>query len=305
MSAHAEWALVCRLFSTGTPVMRMRLSESEAALLPGLTKAVKPASINANIVPCPYCGMAGGEVRRGRDGCLECCCVDCGPVSVDPDDLTAFALDDQWLHRKLRAALDIDSDGGSTMLTAGAWMLGSSGKTPVVLTRDIPRLWREAGLLDRVRIANGPVRVIAPTRQISAGVPTDAGVEWLALEERFRLRGEVVSFLAPPGAAITRRKNDPAAPVHGPFSGDFRLVYLDGEDSPPIRCTKAQSEVFRALWEFGGHDRRAEDVRRRTGRSTTKPIDLFKAHPEPKRAYEALVVTNQKEGLYRMPCAVR
>jgi hypothetical protein len=86
---------------------------------------------------------------------------------------------------------------------------------------------------------------------------------------------------------------------------DFRLVYLDGEESAPIRCTKAQSEVFRALWEFAGQDRRAEDVRRRTGRSTTKPIDLFKAHPEPKRAYEALVVTNQKEGLYRMPCAVR
>jgi hypothetical protein len=41
------------------------------------------------------------------------------------------------------------------------------------------------------------------------------------------------------------------------------------------------------------------------GRRSAKPIDVFKAHPEPKRAYDALVVTNQKEGLYRMPCAVR
>ncbi len=305
MSADAEWALVCRLFSTGTPVMRMRLSECEVAVLPGLTKAVKPTMINASIVPCPYCGIAGGEVRRGRDGGLECCCVECGSVSVDPDDLTAFALDDQWLHRKLRAALDVDSDGGSTTLAAGAWMLGRSGKMPVVLTRDIPRLWREAGLLDRVRITNGPVRVIAPTRQIAAGVPTDAGVEWLALEDRFRLRGEAISFLGAPGASVARRKNDPAAPVHGPFSADFRLVYLDGEDSPPIRCTPGQAEVFRALWEFAGQDRRAEDVMRRTGRNSPKPIDLFKAHPERKRAYEALVVTNQKEGLYRMPCAAR
>lgn len=305
MPAHTEWALVCRLFSTGAPVMKMRLSANEIDVLPALAKAVKPSSMNVSASLCPYCGSSGGEVRRGRDGDLVCCCVECGPVSVDLDELTALVLDDHWLHRKLRAALDIDSDGGSSALTAGAWMLGRSGKAPVVLTREIPRLWREAGLLDRVRIGNGPVRVIAPIRQIAAGVPTDAGVEWLALEERFRLRGEVVSFLAAPGSAVTRRKNDPAAPVHGPFSTDFRLVYLDGEDSPPIRCTPGQAGVFRALWEFAGQDRRADDVRRRTGRRTTKPIDLFKAHPEPKRAYEALVVTNQKEGLYRMPCAAR
>lgn len=137
------------------------------------------------------------------------------------------------------------------------------------------------------------------------GGPTNAGVEWLALEDRFRLHGDFISFLGAPGASVARRKNDPAAPVHGPFSADFRLVYLDGEDSPPIRCTPGQAEVFRALWEFAGQDRRAEDVMRRTGRSSPKPIDLFKAHPERKRAYETLVVTNQKEGLYRMPCAVR
>jgi len=301
-----EWALVCRLFATGTPVMRMRLSESEAALLPGLTKAVKPASINANIVPCPYCGMAGGEVRRGRDGCLECWCVECGAVPVDADDLAALMLDENWLHRRLRAALDIESDGGSAALAAGAWMLGHAGKTPVVLTRDIRRLWREPGLLDRVRAANSPVHVIAPAHQIAAGVPLDAGVEWLALEERFRLHGEAISFLGARGAlTTTRRRNDPAAPVHGPFSADFRFVYLDGEDSAPIRCTKAQADVFRALWEFEGKDRSAEDVMTRAGRKSAKPIDVFKAHPEPKRAYEALVDANQKEGLYRMPCAVR
>ena len=175
----------------------------------------------------------------------------------------------------------------------------------MVLTRDIPRLWREAGLLDRVRITNGQVRVIAPTRQIAAGVPIDAGVEWLALEDRFRLRGEAISFLGAPGIAVARRKNDPTAPVHGPFSADFRLVYLDGEDCLPIRCTKAQADVFRALWEFEGKDRSAEDVMTRTGRKSAKPIDVFKAHPEPKRAYEVLVETNQKEGLYQMPCAAR
>ena len=305
MSAHMEWALVCRLFATGTPVMKTRLSTSEIDVLPPLAKAVKPTSLNVSIVPCPYCGMNGGEVRSGRDGDLECCCSECGAVPVDVDDLAAFTLDEHWLHRKLRAALDIQSDGGSSQLAPSAWMLGVAGKVPVVLTRDIRRLWREPGLLDRVRAANGLVHVIAPAHQIAAGVPTDAGVEWSALEDRFRLRGDCISFLGTLGAAAPRRRNDPSAPVHGPFSADFRLVYLDGEDADPIRCSKAQADVFRALWEFEGKDRSAEDVMTRAGRRSSKPIDVFKNHVDTLRAYKALVVTNQKEGLYRIPCASR
>ena len=45
MSAQMEWALVCRLFATGTPVMKTRLSTSEIDLLPPLAKAVKPTSL--------------------------------------------------------------------------------------------------------------------------------------------------------------------------------------------------------------------------------------------------------------------
>ena len=296
---------MCRLFATGTPVMKTRLSTSEIDVLPPLAKAVKPTSLNVSIVQCPYCGMNGGEVRRNRDGDLECCCSECGAVPVDVDDLAAFTLDEHWLHRKLRAALDIQSDGGSSQLAPSAWMLGVARKVPVVLTRDIRRLWREHGLLDRVRAANGLVHVIAPAHQIAAGVPTDAGVEWSALEDRFRLRGDCISFLGILGAAAPRRRSDPSAPVHGPFSADFRLVYLDGEDADPIRCSKAQADVFRALWEFDGKDRRAEDVMQRAGRRSSKPIDVFKNSAEPLRAYKTLVVSNQKEGLYRIPCAAR
>jgi hypothetical protein len=103
-----------------------------------------------------------------------------------------------------------------------------------------------------VRAANGLVHVIAPAHQIAVGVPTDAGVEWSALEDRFRLRGDGISFLGALGTAAPRRRNDASAPVHGPLSADFRLVYLDGEDSPPVQCTRAQADVFRALWEFEG-----------------------------------------------------
>ena len=147
--------------------------------------------------------------------------------------------------------------------------------------------------------------MFGPIRQIAAGVPMDAGMEYVALEERFHLRADVVSFIAAPGAGVSRRRNDPTAPVHGPFSADFRLVYLDGEDADPIRCSKAQADVFRALWEFEGKDRRAEDVMQRAGRRSSKPIDVFKNSAGPLRAYKTLVVSNQKEGLYRMPLAAQ
>jgi hypothetical protein len=300
-----RWQLICRLFASAAPVMRMRLTPNEVEMLPELIKAVKPISPDVSVSLCPYCGLHGGEVRRSDDGGLECCCSACGAVPVDADDLTAFALDEHWLHRKLRAAQDIQSDSCPEHLADGVWALGIAEKQPVVLTRDLHRLWREPGLLDRVRVNNGPVRVIAPAREIARGAPTDNGVEWLGLEDRFRLHGDGISFLGAPGTVLSRRRNNPAAPVHGPFSADFRLVYLDGEHDAPIRCSKAQADVFRALWDFGGKDRRGDDVMRQANRRSSKPIDVFKNSPEPLRAYKALVVTDQKEGLYRMPCAAR
>lgn len=301
--AQVGWELVCRMFASGSPVMGMRLTPREVEALPGIAQAVKPAMLNLSVILCPYCGLNGGEVRSDGSNGLECCCPECGTVPVDADDLAAWALDDHWLHRKLRAALDIQTDSGSVVLADGVWRLGDMRKTPVVLTRDIHRLWREPGLLERVRVGNGSIRVIAPTRQIARGAPPDAGVEWLGLEERFRLRADGISFVGEPGVTAARRRNDPAVPVHGPFSADFRLVYLDGEEAEPIRLSKAQGDVFRVLWEFEGRDRKARDVMARAGRRSDKPIDVFKRHPEPLRAYRALVQTNQKEGLYRMPRA--
>jgi hypothetical protein len=305
LSAQVGWGLICRLFAAGVPVMRMRMTPSEIAVLPDVGKAVKPVSLNVAVALCPYCGLNGGDLRRGGNGELECCCPECGAVPVDAEDLAAVALDDHWLHRNLRAAQDIQSDGGSVLLAGGVWLLGTAGKLPVVLTRDIHRLWREPGLLDRVRVGNGPIRVIASARLIARGAPADAGVEWVGLEERFRLRGESISFLGAAGAAVLRRRVDPAAAVNGPFSADFRLVYVEGDNADPIRCTRAQADVFRALWEFEGKDRRGDEVMQRAGRRSSKPIDVFKSNPEPLRAYKALVVSNQKEGLYRMTGAAR
>jgi len=293
------------MFASGTPMLKSLMTPDEIAVVAEISKAVKPSAQTIAFALCPYCHLNSGEVRVVANGGWVCCCLTCGAVPVDADDLAAFALDEHWLHRNLRSAQDIQTDIGSVALAEGVWLLGSAKKTPVALTRDIHRLWREANLLDRVRVNHGAIRVIAPAKQIARGAPADAGVEWLGLEDKFRLRGDGISFIGAAGVIASRRRNDPSAPVHGPFSADFRLVYLDGEEAEPIRLSKAQADVFRALWEFEGKDQNAEAVMKRAGRKSTKPIDVFKAHLEAKRAYEMLVKTNQQDGLYRMPCAAR
>jgi hypothetical protein len=98
---------------------------------------------------------------------------------------------------------------------------------------------------------------------------------------------------------------DPTIPVHGPFSADFRWVTLPGEEGHPILCTNGQAAVFRALWSFKGEPRTSEQVMGRAQLASQKPIDVFKGkkYAEPLRAYQALVVTQRRAGLYAMPCA--
>ena len=83
-------------------------------------------------------------------------------LAVEADDMAALALDEEWLRRKLRLALSIESRDGIDALGDGVWRLGDSRCSPVLLARDLIRLWREPALLDRVRVAGGPIRVITP-----------------------------------------------------------------------------------------------------------------------------------------------
>ena len=80
----------------------------------------------------------------------------------------------------------------------------------------------------------------------------------------------------------------------------------------PIRFTDGQAKVFEALWSFKGEDTAADRIMQRAGLGSDKPSDLFKikekdrGKPVPAlqhAAYRALVVTQQRAGLYAMPCA--
>jgi len=171
---------------------------------------------------------------------------------------------------------------------------------------------QEPALLDRVRVAGGDIRVVTPRPRTTRGAPFGVGIEWLALEERFTFYGSGIVLLGTPSPSAMRAVADPATPVNGPFSADFKWATLPEGDGTPIRFTDGQAKVFEALWSFKGQATTADRIMQRAGLDSAKPSDLFKVKakdkgkPEPAAqhaAYGARVVTQRRAGLYAMPCA--
>ncbi len=311
MATHDAWALVCRLFAGGTPVLRATLSPREVSVLSVLGKAVKPTVADQSFVLCPHCQQHRAQVWRDGRGGRICRCPDCGPVTVEANDGAALALDEDWLRQKMRLALDIESRDGIDDLGDGAWRLGDARRSPVLLARDLTRVLHEPALLDRVRVAGGDIRVITPRPRTTHGSPFSASVEWLVLEERFMFYAGGITFIPSVPSAVPAVA-DPAAPVNGPLSADFQWATLPDVQTTPIRFTQGQAKVFEALWSFKGAEVDGERIMQRAGQKSDKPIDLFKIKSKDKgkpehearlAAYGALVVTQQRAGLYSMPCA--
>ena len=311
MAAHDAWALICRLFAGGTPVLRTTLSPRDVAVLPVLGKAVKPTVVDQSFVLCPHCQQHRTQVWGDGRGGRICRCPDCGPVAVEVADGAALALDEEWLRTKMRLALDIESRDGIDDLGDGVWRLGDARRSPVLLARDLARVLHEPALLDRVRVAGGDIRVITPRSSATRGSPFGAGVEWLVLEERFTFYGGAITFIPSVPSAVPTVA-DPTEPVNGPFSADFRWATVPDVQATPIQFTQGQAKVFEALWAFKGAEMDGERIMQRAGQKSDKPIDLFKIKAKDKdnplhqarlAAYGALVVTRQHAGLYSMPCA--
>jgi hypothetical protein len=311
VAAHDAWALICRLFAGGTPVLRATLSPRDIAVLPMLGKAVKPTAMDQSFVLCPHCQQHRAQVWGDGRGGRMCRCPDCGPVAVEAADGAALALDEDWLRQKMRLALGIESRDGIDDLGGGVWRLGDARRSPVLLVRDLTRVLHEPALLERVRVAGGDIRVITPRSSTTRGLPFGTGADWLVLEERFTFYGGGITFIAAP-SPVTPAVADPATPVNGPFSADFKWATLPDVQATPIQFTDGQSKVFGALWSFKGEATTADRIMQRAGLGSDKPSDLFKikakgkGKPEPAAqhaAYGALVVTQQRAGLYAMPCA--
>lgn len=226
MAAHDAWALVCRLFAGGTPVLRGTLSPRDVAVLSVLGKAFRPTTVDQSFVLCPHCQQHRAQVWGDGRGGRMCRCPDCGPVAVEANDGAALALDEDWLRQKMRLALGIESRDGIDDLGDGVWRLGDARRSPVLLARDLTRMLQELALLDRVWVAGGDIRVITSRPRTTRGAPFGLGVEWLALEERFTFYGGGIALVGTPAPAAQQTVADPTTPVYGPFSADFKWATL-------------------------------------------------------------------------------
>lgn len=309
MSAHTSWELICRLFAGGTPVFRSTLTAPEQAACDALGSAIKATVISQSSILCPTCHQHSGLIERVGIGGRICHCPECGPVKIATDDLAAIRLDENWLQRQLRRALDIQSHDGVTKLVDGIWRLGDMRSDPVVLSRSVLQVALSPNLLDRVRVSRGDIRVIAPQERGLREAPFPPGVTWLPLEERFTYFGGKISFVEPGTRAS--ESVDPTAPVHGPFSEDFTYVTIPGTPYPLVELTATQAAIMRLLWSYQGKKIAGSEIMRRVKAQSTKPIDVFKiksaqkgivVHEGRHFAYRALVKADNR-GMHWMPCA--
>ena len=89
MATHDAWALVCRLFAGGTPVLRAALSPREVAFLVSLIPG--PVKYQASI--------QGGEVRRGFDTLVNNLLVKMRSVDVISEERFRAALVENLVFR--------------------------------------------------------------------------------------------------------------------------------------------------------------------------------------------------------------
>ena len=310
MTAHHAWSLVCRLFAEGTPVFRYALSPNELAACSLLGSAIKPATVNQQYALCPYCNLHRGQVVADGKGGRLCQCPECGPIQLEPQDMAAVTLNEDWLRQKLRMAMEINSRDGIDQVSPGVWRLGDARQGPVILARNLSGLVHAPATLDALRVNASRLRVITPKPIDQTAHPFAVDIDWLPLQERFAFYGGGISFIAPQGQRPTETQREPAKPVYGPFADDFRSVLLP--EFGHIALTDAQASVFGSLWSFKGEPTRGERIMAKAGLESDKPIDVFKVKSRdkgklgvdrPLLAYRALVVTQRRQGLYAMPCA--
>jgi len=307
MSTRDSWALVCRLFSAGAPIHRAALPLQERRAISTLGSAIRSVPAGRSRALCPYCHLKRGYIVSSGSESRRCHCPDCGSIPIELDDLLSVALDETWFKRKLRVAMDIASHDGVDEISDGIWRIGNARRAPVVLARDLERIWRDPAILGRVRVLRGKTTVITPLKRKIGAAPLGEDVQWLPLQERFTLYGSGLSFIDPGTKRETTTTSDPAEPDNGPFSADFRWVTLAEWPDAPIRLTKGQAAIFEALWSFRGVKVSAQRLMARAGLSSAKPIDLFKVKPKGQvdadhvralSAYKQLVISARREGLY-------
>lgn len=308
------WHLACRLYAVGFPVKEASLSHNERIGLKRLQqdRAVELAPVRLDCVMCPYCQQLDGPVTL-EDGKMVCHCPDCGSVELDDEDKQSWRLKPDWLARKLRAALNLDGRQQAE-LGQGIVRLGLFDRHPVMIAPKLITLQACPDLFERTRVgryAEPWFFTPRPLKNVDSLVLGRTAC-WWSLEERFALYGGSLSLI-PPGAEMDALGSEPPGPTHGPFSEDFRWVFLDDALGGLVLLSQKQAAVFRALWHFQGQAQSGEIIMHKAQADSDRPGDLFKIkaqnkgdprYERQKQAFDTLVVRKKdRESSYWMPCA--
>ena len=305
-------SLAALMFVRGSASFESSLHDEEIAALQVLkqVKAVVPGVVNSQDALCAFCGLYRGPIFRTDDG-LMVQCPDCGPFALDPASQRSWRLDDEWLIRKLRGALDISPQATTAHIVDGVWDIGRYKKRPVLLARRIDLVERHG-----LRIFHGPEPrsqswVITPRPLVRQPLDPLAGMAtWWQLEDRFALHGMALRLLGDdPDVMVDSKEMIIPVAIHGPFSHDFAWVHLADWPHGPIRLTEAQARLFATLWNHRHQAQSAEVLMRQAGLASDKPMDVFKVkaanrgdplYEGPIHAYEQLVSRQRRLGLYQL-----
>jgi len=104
----AAWRMVCLRWQSASHWFDDATAPDERSAHEHLVelKAIKPIAANQQFALCGHCGLHTAQVYR-EGTALRLHCPECGPVPVRTGELKACVIDEAWLIRKLRAALDI------------------------------------------------------------------------------------------------------------------------------------------------------------------------------------------------------
>ncbi len=309
-------SLAALMFVRGNATFESSMHDEEISALQVLkqVKAVVPGVVNSQDALCAFCGLYRGPIFRTDDG-LMVQCPDCGPFALDPASQRNWRLDDEWLIRKLRGALDISPQATTAHIADGVWDIGRYKKRPVVLARRIDLVERHGLRIFHGLEPRSQSWVITPRPLVRQPLDPLMGMAtWWQLEDRFALHGLALRLLDPNRGEKADALQDgiPSVAVHGPFSEDFAWVHLGGWPHGPIRLTEAQAHLFSVLWKHRNQPQSAEFLMREAGLGSERPIDIFKLktsnrgdprYEGPMQAYKTLVVRQQRYGLYQLNCA--
>lgn len=243
---------------------------------------------------CPMCEWHELLIRRPGEGWCEAC----GNVIWTAADRARWAPDGPWLRRRIAQALNVSGARALPILVDRVWRIGDVGQgarrrrvlfgqrlTDAAVQRELHAVWNtQVGEIPAVLITTTPPEQLLLLMSVHV-VP-------LAVAFRWHGTGLIADhpiwdgLLSAPTQSTIRQ---------GPFSHDFRRVWLPGE-SEPIALTPTQSSLLRQLWELQGRRIRGHDLMRRARVDLAKPVDAFpkNKYPHANRAYALLVKSNQR-----------